>query len=158
MWEFTALAQPPPHVPYPKVELGHVQVCSKPKTLAQLRAVLHEPSTARSQAVLAHWTDQLGVWLDERKERERLATVAREKEKKEKEERELEATAAREKEEKEREEREATAREKEGSEMTAAKAEAVEEEEGEDAETQRVSLACASEPQTVTSEAPKPPA
>ena len=54
------------HVPYPEFELGRDQVCPTPETLAHLRAILHAPSTARSQAVLAHWTNQLGAWLDER--------------------------------------------------------------------------------------------
>ena len=58
------------HVPYPEFELGRDQVCLTPETLAHLREILHAPSTARSQAVLAHWTDQLGAWLDEREERE----------------------------------------------------------------------------------------
>ena len=48
------------HVPYPEFELGHDQVCPTPETLAHLRIMLHEPSMARSQAVLAHWTYQLG--------------------------------------------------------------------------------------------------
>ena len=49
------------HVPYPEFELGHDQVCPTPETLAHLREMLHKPSTALSQAVLAHWTDQLGA-------------------------------------------------------------------------------------------------
>ena len=87
------------HGPYPEFELGHDQVCPTPETLVHLRAIRHAPSTARSQAVLAHGADQLGAWLDEREERERLTTAAREEEEKEK--RESEATAAREEEEKE---------------------------------------------------------
>ena len=81
------------HVPYLEFELGPDQVCPTPEILAHLRAILHAPSTARSQEVLAHWTDQLGAWLAERKERE--ATTVREE---------------RLREEKEREERETTAR------------------------------------------------
>ena len=109
----------------------------------------------RSREVLAHWTDQLGVWLDDRDERERLATAEREREEKEKEERELEVTAAREQGEKEEEEREATAREEEGRETTTAKVEIVEEAA---TEAQRVPLTGVSEPQTATSRAPKSPA
>ena len=101
-------------MPYPEFELGRDQVCPTPETLAHLREILHAPSTARSQAVLAHWTDQLGAWLDGREERERIATAVHERE--EKEEREIEATAAREREEKERKERETTAREERGTE------------------------------------------
>ena len=59
------------HVPYPEFELGRDQVCPTPETLAHLREILHAPSTARFQAVLAHWTDQLGAWLDEREEKEK---------------------------------------------------------------------------------------
>ena len=121
-----------------------------------MRADLREPSTARSQEVLAHWADQLGAWLNEREGKERVATAAREKEEKEKEERELEAAAACEREETEREEREATACEKEGKGTVDTKTEA----EGEDkggggAEARRVSPTRASEPQTSTAENPR---
>ena len=128
------------HVPDPEFELGSDQVYPTPETLAHLREMLHEPSTARSQAVLAHWTDQLGAWLDEREERERLATAARERE------------------EKEKEERETTAREEKGREAINDEVDVVKEEEETDAETQGVSLVRASEPQTATFEEPKPPA
>ena len=112
-------------------------MCPTPETLAHLREVLHEPSTVRSQAVLAHWTDQLGASLDEREERERLATATRERE------------------EKEKEEREAASREEERKETVNTKTEAGDEEKGEDVEARRVSPARASERQTSTAEYPR---
>ena len=58
------------HVPYPEFELWRDKVYPTPETLAHFREMLHAPSTARFQAVLAHWTDQLAAWQDEREERE----------------------------------------------------------------------------------------
>ena len=145
---------PAAHVPYPEFELGRDQVCPTPETLAHLREILYAPSTARSQEVLAHWTDQLGAWLDEREERERLTTAAREKEEKK---RESEATAAREEEEKGKEEGElgATACEEERKEMVDTQTNTGDDEKGEDVEARRASPARASEPQTSTAENPR---
>ena len=58
------------HVPYQEFQLSPNHVCPTPELLEQLRKLLHEPSTSHSQAVLAHWTDHLGVWLDEREAKE----------------------------------------------------------------------------------------
>ena len=68
------------HGPYPEFQLGHDQVCPTPEILAQLRSILHQPSTARSREVLTHWTDQLGAWLDEKEEKERNEATDPEKE------------------------------------------------------------------------------
>ena len=143
------------YVPYPEFELGPDQVCPTPEILAHLRAILHAPSTTRSQEVLAHWTDQLGAWLAEREERERIVTAERE----EREGKEREATAEREerlREEKVREERETTARDGEGPEVTAVGAEVVGEEDEAAAETRRVDAARALEPPADNSEDLKP--
>ena len=84
------------------------QVCPTPELLNELCAMLRTPSTVRSREALAHWTDQLGAWLDDREERERVATAERQKE------------------EEEKKEKGVTAREEEGGEEHVAKTEAAE--------------------------------
>ena len=104
-------SQPTAHVPEPEFHLGEDQVCPTPELLNELRAMLRTPSTARSREALAHWTDQLGAWLDEREEREKVVTAEREKK------------------EEEKNEKRVTAREEEGGEENVAKTEAAEAEE-----------------------------
>ena len=92
-------SQPTAHVPEPEFHLGEDQVCPTLELLNELRAMLRTPSTARSREALAHWTDQLGAWQDEREEREKVATAEREREKKEEQKKEKRVTAREEEEE-----------------------------------------------------------
>ena len=130
---------------------------------------------ARSQEVLAHWTDQLGEWLDAREAKEREATTAQDKERKEREEaadrekerKERDEATDREKEERERkeaaaheregeEQEKATAGEKEGGVTPADAVEAVNRKEVMAAETRGDSPTCASPRHTANLATPRP--